>query len=147
MMCQRNISLVPAAWCRLLLRHLSEYIQSQCDERASVMSGSERCSGKAGVSPTSTAVTSSFISQSHMHFKLKLVPKYSVTCQVSYTLFFSHHFVCQRYSCPYLNRLLEIHRTSHYEVTKCFRRMRKSFLPFWWQCIRWPARVSGLFHK
>ncbi|KAL1279398.1 hypothetical protein QQF64_026071 [Cirrhinus molitorella] len=33
--------------------------------------------------------------------------------------FFRHHFVCQRHSCPYLKRLLEICWTSHYEVTKC----------------------------
>lgn len=33
--------------------------------------------------------------------------------------FFRHHFVSQRYSCPYLKRLLEIRWTSHYEVIKC----------------------------
>lgn len=74
--------------------------------------------GWAGIFPTSTAITTSFTSQSYMQFKVNLVPKDSLTCQAPCALFFRHNFVSQRYSCPYLKRLLEICWTSFYKVTK-----------------------------
>uniref|UniRef100_A0A8C2BET5 DUF4371 domain-containing protein n=1 Tax=Cyprinus carpio TaxID=7962 RepID=A0A8C2BET5_CYPCA len=114
-----------------ILQHLSESgysadnIMSQCYDGASVMSGV-----RGGVQALLQQRLDRHIPYIHCYnHQLHLTVIHAIQSEPcakrffdlsgSLHSFFRHHFVSQRYNCPYLKRLLEIRWTSHYEVTKC----------------------------